>query len=231
MNPQTSELQFVEMLLDAYDSSRSEIRQRLHDTVAQRLAAAGFAAECLARNLERAGGVSNELCASAVDVVSMIHSCSLDLQAIMSSVGSAKLLDMGLMDALCVQFEQFDKRHGIRCHFEPDSTLQVGPKVAVHVFRAIEEILDCAAKQPGVSGIRIVSDTSHGTLMFSIDVTGDEGATERAIGNQDHFLPSMRAALFDGFVRTSRTESGSNVTILFARKKHQWVAPGHPPPQ
>lgn len=187
--------QLMSRVNTAHEGERARIARELHDSVAQSLLkiiySAGFALDFLKEDPSLAVDEIDEVQQRAKD-------CLRELRAIMSNLRPTSLDILGLKETMHRYAEQFEEEYAISTTVDLKGLDSIPPSVELTVFRILQEELTNVRKHSNAGSVKIVSETSLGDLILTVE---DDG-----VG----FNPRMLAA---------EQESGKHLGLMAIRER------------
>lgn len=162
----------------AREGGRQRLARRLHDELAQPLAALRLEMNWLGRELEGARG---DAVAPARAMSELVESVIGAAQEMIADLRPSVLDDFGLAEAVRWQARSFQQKVRIECvaDIEPEET-RCAQECAVAAFRTLQEMLDAVAQQPGADGVQIVLRSDEGTVTMRVQLRVRELRAELA---------------------------------------------------
>ena len=175
-------------LIKAHEEERARLARELHDDVTQRLAMLAIDAGLAERAL------SNRSQAEAIrGLRDGLGRLSEDVHALSYQLHPSILEDLGLVDALRAECENFSRRESIPAEFKlVDSVATVPNGVAICLYRVTQEALRNVARHAGARAAEVSLERENGGLHLAVwdDGSGFDPTVER--GHPSLGLASMR---------------------------------------
>ena len=200
-------------LLTVREEERKHISRELHDDLGQRLAALRNDLTLLRKGLDNLPGDSIKLARNAESIDHLLVDTIASLRRISSDLRPRPLDDLGLIAAIRVLAGDFSKNHKVRCTLDAAVVEpHLDSKIAVALYRMVQESLNNAAKHAAASEVSIKFFVTDGKLIVQIADDG-VGMAESAMRKPGSFgLIGMReraAALGGSLVVNSTPGAGT----------------------
>jgi len=176
---------FSEHLQTAVENDRMEVAREIHDDLGQACTAIGFA-------LARLKGIvvdGSEGDAASVldDIHARIGGIARSAMRICRRLRPPMLDDLGLVAAVEWMVSEFQERTAIQCHvLAPDETLSLGEKVAICLYRTIQEALTNVARHSEATDVWIDMAKNSGVVELVVRDNG-RGLTQDDLSRPDSF--------------------------------------------
>jgi signal transduction histidine kinase len=173
-----------EEIIDISEQERRRIGRDLHDGVCQHLAAIGFTAGLLKRELASVSPAHSKLARDVADRLNETLVITRDLSRGLSPVTAEdRGLESALHDLACTSTQLT----GIACQFVcPDPVLLDDTEVSVHWFRIAQEALNNATKHSSATEIIISLANTDSGLVLAVSDNGkglpESSANDKGIG-------------------------------------------------
>jgi PAS domain S-box-containing protein len=156
-------------ILTAQEVERSRIAREMHDDFTQRLAVLAIEIGKLEKVTALPGGFSNKLRAFKENLIRL----SQDVHALSRQIHPSIVEDLGLIDALRSECNNFSQRERIAVQYVPQPIpREISGEVALCLYRIVQEGLRNIAKHAGV-GVACVSLTAtNDGILLSIEDAG-----------------------------------------------------------
>lgn len=199
--------ELAQQLISTQESTLRAISRDLHDEFGQVLTALG----AMLRRADRHAPSTafrqqvHEAAEIVQDTLEKIRSLSQSLQPVI-------LEEQGLLAAVEWHLSVFERHTGVAVHYRPPGrAVEVGPGVAIHVFRILQEALNNVARHAGVEevSVRLEAEGPHLRLTVEDHGRGLPSPHKPGVG-----LAAMRerAELIGG--RLSVTRAGESGTVV-----------------
>jgi signal transduction histidine kinase len=198
----------------AREEEGTRIAREIHDELGSALTALKWDIEGLLPVVSSEGpAVQKRLEAMMRLADSIIHGA----KRIASELRPSMLDDLGLIEAIETQVQQFQNRTGITCYFDSMlDTVNLNQQQSVAVFRIFQEALTNIMRHANATRVNIVADEHAGEFLLSIRDNG-KGITEEAQSRSPSLgLLGMRerAHLIGGTINiTGADEKGTTVML------------------
>ncbi len=207
--------------LSAYQESvreaeRTRIAREIHDELGHVLTALKIDVSWLQNQLPQN---RDQLQKKANTILELIDRTITTVQRISRDLRPGLLDDLGLMDAIEWQTQEFQERTEIKCQLDlmPYEKLELDPEITTAVFRIYQEILSNIARHAKATHVIIsfseqkkhlelkVSDNGIGTTQAQVDAPDSFGL----MGIQERLYPWKGSVGIEG-----ETGRGTTVTVL-----------------
>jgi PAS domain S-box-containing protein len=158
-------------VLEAREEEKALIARELHDELGQLLTALKMDLAWLRGRGSAAGELGSRLAAMSEIVDRMVGST----RRIAADLRPLMLDDLGLTDAVHWLVDEFSGHSGVRCELEVDGEDAFGaldPKVAIAVYRALQESLTNVAKHAKATRVRVALRAGAGEVLFEVEDDG-----------------------------------------------------------
>jgi PAS domain S-box-containing protein len=166
------------------EEERTEIARDIHDDLGQQLTAVKIALYRLSKQVA-ADAAAEEGIRS---VIEMIGNGIESIRRISTQLRPVILHDLGLVEAMKWQIEEFEKRFGIpvKAWFN-GATQEIEPKIAINVFRMFQEALTNIARHSGATQAEVRLEADGERIMLEVadngkGLTVEEIKTKRTFG-------------------------------------------------
>jgi PAS domain S-box-containing protein len=154
-------------LVGAQEAERRRVARILHSETAQVAATLKMS---LDRAMRKEGGslsaIVNQARPLLGELITQVNALSLDLRP-------AMLDDLGLLPALLWYFDHYATQTKIRVHFDHvDLDRRFTPQLETTAYRIVQEILEIAAHQPGMTGASVYTWADSDILGVQIEIQG-----------------------------------------------------------
>jgi PAS domain S-box-containing protein len=201
-------------LLSAQEEERRRLARELHDDLTQRLAVMAIETGKLEMQFDSAPGPFRD---KLVELKEQMMQLSGDVHAISRQLHPSILHDLGLVDAVKSECDNFTRREGIVVTFRPKGVPSLIPQdVSLCIFRIIQESLRNIAKYAQASEAHVSLVGKDGSIHLSIKDTGIGFDPKKVKKKTGLGLASMeeRVRLIQGdFSLTSRPGKGTVIRI------------------
>ncbi len=137
---------------DAREQERIAIAREVHDELGSLLTAAKLDVAWLSNHLKDSPKLENKV----RDIESLIDKCTAAASNISRSLRPSALDNFGIVAAFDNEVREFAQRSGIACEFEHgDETMQLAPRIAISLFRILQEALANITKHAAATQVRI----------------------------------------------------------------------------
>jgi len=137
----------------AREKGRRNFAQRMHDDLAQPLAALRLEMVWATRHLAHLSGEDD---ATARKVGELVESVIAAVRSMIADLRPSVLDDFGLAEAVAWQARAFEELHGITCSSDTDSEeVRCDEERAVALFRTLQEALAVMARDSGLSRVQV----------------------------------------------------------------------------
>jgi len=198
------------------EQERKQIAQDLHDDLGQILTAIKMDLSWLEKKLKESQSGFVKKAGSIKDVVTQSIKA---VQRISANLRPSILDDLGLMEALNWQFDQFHERTGIILKLDlPDEEPELLPEQAISVYRIVQEALTNIARHADASEVQLAITMDNNELNILIKDNGI-GISENLVKSSKSLgIMNMRERVYqwDGkMVITGKEKKGTRVQISF----------------
>ncbi|WP_146678204.1 PAS domain S-box protein [Pirellula sp. SH-Sr6A] len=212
-------------ILAIADEEQRRIRQDLHDSVQQELAAAGLVTQTLLRYLDRHhDALPTSFTASckslAEKIFSSISRAHREVREISTGLVSLPHTPTALVDSLRELAARTDEIEGIHCAFACDTPGKTISIDATHLYRIAQEAVTNALKhsQPEHILIKLTTDESQHTLEIADDGKGfDTNLQASGMGIK---TMRYRAGLIGGTLSICPVENGGTLVCCRIPRNH-----------
>jgi signal transduction histidine kinase len=204
-------------IIDISERERQRIGRDLHDGVCQYLAAIGFSAAILSRDLERESSIgakrAGEIANLLQDALKRTHDLARGLSPVDRHEG-------GLESALNELASSTSRLAGISCYFVSVGPVKIRDNAhAVHLFRIAQEALNNAIKHGQAKAVVVALEASDGAVSLRVSDDGvgfDPSSCERK--GMGLNLMRYRARMLAGTLEIqSNSPAGTMVTCTIAQ--------------
>jgi PAS domain S-box-containing protein len=202
------------------EEERTNIAREIHDELGQQLTGLKMDVSWLGKKIP---GENKTIHEKINGMISLIDDTVKTVRRISSELRPGILDDLGLIDALDWQSNEFEKRTGIRCKFHSAfSEKQFKKNLSTGVFRIYQEALTNVARHAEATEIDASLEQYNGNLILKVHDNG-KGFDEAAIANKNTLgLTGMkeRASMFGGMIIIeSRMGRGTTVFLQVPLKE------------
>jgi signal transduction histidine kinase len=156
-------------LLDAQENERRRLAGELHDDLTQRLAILAIEAG----RLEKQSGCSGPAAQTLRVIRDKLITLSEDVHTISRQLHPSIIEDLGLVDSLRSEINNFTNREGIPVRFDvEEENLSLPLDVAICFFRVAQEGLRNIGKHARAQSVRISLSHRNGSLLLTIKDDG-----------------------------------------------------------
>jgi signal transduction histidine kinase len=203
-------------IIDISEREQQRIGRDLHDGVCQYLAAIGFSAAILNRDLERESSIRAQRAGEIANLLQDALKRTRDLARGLSPVDRD---EGGLESALNELASSTTRLSGISCSFICVGQVEIRDNArAVHLFRIAQEALNNAIKHGRPKTVVVALEASNGTLSLRVSDDGigfDPGSERKGMGLN---IMRYRARMLAGTLEIqSNSPVGTMVTCTIAR--------------
>ncbi len=180
-------------LLTVREEERKHISRELHDDLGQRLAALRNDLTLLRRGIDNPAEDKSRLRKNADDIDRLLVDTIAALRRISADLRPRPLDDLGLVAAIRVLAGDFSRQQNLQCVVDAsDIEPALDGKIAVALYRMVQESLHNAAKYAGANRVEIKLTADDGELVVQIADDG-VGMSEAEIRKPGSFgLLGMR---------------------------------------
>ena len=197
---------------DAREQERLHIAREIHDDMGGTLTAIKIDTAWM---IERLGECEPELLAKARGVEGLVDRCIKSANNILRSLRPSVLDSFGLIAAIEMEAEEFEKRTGISCPIsQEDEGVEIGPDASIALFRIFQEALTNIMKHAKASEVTVdIVNRKEGVDL----VIADNGVGLKEVDRQKPRSFGLRGiqervAHFNGKVEI-RSKPGKGTTI------------------
>src|SRR6516164_11685782 len=204
-------------IIDISEREQQRIGRDLHDGVCQYLAAIGFSAALLSRDLERESSIRSHKAGEIANLLQDALKRTRDLARGLSPVDRD---EGGLESALNELASSTSRLSGISCSFICVGQVEIRDNArAVHLFRIAQEALNNAIKHGHPKAVVVALEASNGALSLRVSDDGvgfdPTGSERKGMGlNIMRYLARMLAGTLE---IQSNSPVGTMVTCTIAR--------------
>ena len=206
-------------LHSAREEEGTRIAREIHDELGGALTGLKWDLERIDKTLNGAANDSNlaDVRRRISSMTTLIETTINTVRRISSELRPGVLDDLGLVDAIEWQVEQFQSRSGIKCHWTNNADgVELSREKATAVFRILQEILTNVLRHSKAANLYIkLGRDEH---CFELEVRDDgQGITESQIANSRSLgLLGMkeRALLVGGEVRITREKDAGTTVVV-----------------
>ncbi|MGC8741401.1 MAG: MASE1 domain-containing protein [Candidatus Sumerlaeaceae bacterium] len=149
----------------AREQERAHLARELHDDLSQLLAAIRMCVWQLGKTLGNAPGVQERI----QQLTELVNAAATSMRHLAASLRPGVLDDLGLVEAIRWQCEEFQKRFGIAVYFEPPSHLpEVASETSTALFRIVQESLTNVAKHAQAKNVLVRMECHSGWLSLEV---------------------------------------------------------------
>ena len=204
-------------IINISEREQQRIGRDLHDGVCQYLAAIGFTAAMLNRDLERDSSIRAE---KAGEIANLLQDAAKRTRDLARGLSPVDRDEGGLESALNELALSTSKLAGISCSFICVGPVQIRDNVrAIHLFRIAQEALSNATKHGRAKAVVIALEASDGALSLRVSDDGigfDPTCSERK--GMGLNIMRYRARMLAGTLEIqSNSPAGTMVTCTIAR--------------
>jgi len=204
-------------IIDISEREQQRIGRDLHDGVCQYLAAIGFSAAILSRDLERESSIRSHKAGEIANLLQDALKRTRDLARGLSPVDRD---EGGLESALNELASSTSRLSGISCSFICVGQVEIRDNArAVHLFRIAQEALNNAIKHGHPKAVVVALEASNGALSLRVSDDGvgfdPAGSERKGMGLN---IMRYRARMLAGTLEIqSNSPVGTMVTCTIAR--------------
>jgi len=196
------------------EEERTNIAREIHDELGQQLTGLKMDASFLSKKIPATDKATRERIAG---MMTLIDDTVKTVQRISSELRPGILDDLGLIDAIDWQSQEFQKRTGTSCIFTTSlSEMKFDRDLATGIFRIYQETLTNVARHARASSIQTRLEFGSNELLFTVEDNGT-GFHEKEIRNKNTLgLLGMkeRAMMFGGKLTIdSRIGKGTTIAV------------------
>ena len=194
------------------EQERLNIAREVHDDLGSTLTAIKLNIAWLGSRLSRE---APELIAKIKDVENLVDKCTAAANDISHSLRPSTLDCFGIIAAMEIEVDEFEKRTGISCVFNhPDEDITLGPDIAIALFRILQETLTNIMKHANASKVKVDLYNQATCVEMTVSDNGLGFTESDRIKPRSFGLRGIneRVAYFGGNVHVSGT-SGLGTTI------------------
>ena len=201
-------------LQSAREAERKHLAREIHDELGQALTGLKLEVSYLSR---RAGVENPEMRNKLGEIGRMIDGTIASVRRLATDLRPHILDELGMLEAMRWQVEQFQKRTGIPCALElPGDEIDWGPDRATAMFRILQESLTNVGRHAGATraSVRVTKNDERIVLEVTDDgrgITEDQAEHSRSFG-----LLGMqeRARMFGGALRIEAGEERGTTVVV-----------------
>lgn len=165
-----SEINNIEMIVNAQEAERQRLSRQMHDGPAQALSnfilQAEIAMRLLSVDIEQARDELNSLKASAMRTFQKVRSFIFELRPMM-------LDDLGLIPTIRRYAESYREQSGLDVNLVISGTeRRLEPYLEVMIFRALQELLGNASRHSHATMVKVYVDVGESIVKVSVDDNG-----------------------------------------------------------
>lgn len=201
------------------EDERTSIAREIHDELGQQLTGLKMDAAWLNKKIPLK---DKKVHKKISGMISLIDKTMTTVRHISSELRPRILDDLGLVDAMDWQSNEFEMRTGIRCRFKPQLKKRKFEKnLSTGIFRVYQETLTNVARHAEATKINTSLVADNGNIILKVEDNG-KGFDEAEIKNKNTLgLLGMqeRAMMFGGkIIIKSQKGKGTVVTLQVPRK-------------
>jgi PAS domain S-box-containing protein len=201
-------------LQSAREAERSHLAREIHDELGQALTGLKLEISYLAR---RAGDASGEMRGRLDGVGNMIDGTIASVRRIAAELRPQILDELGLLEAIRWQVQEFEKRAEVSCAVElPDAEIDWSTDRATAMFRILQEALTNVARHAGATRASVRVRRQENRVVLEVRDDGRGITKEQASDSPTFGLLGMRerARMFGGTLKVESGERrGTTVTV------------------
>jgi signal transduction histidine kinase len=197
---------------DAREQERLHIARDIHDDMGGTLTAIKIDTAWL---IERLNGQSPELLAKAKGIEALVDRCMKSANNILRTLRPSVLDSFGIIAAIEMEVEEFEKRTGISCPInQVDEGMEINPEASIALFRILQETLTNIMKHAKASEVTVdIANRKEGVDL----VISDNGVGLKEVDRQKPRSFGLRGiqervAHFNGKVLIS-SKPGKGTTV------------------
>ena len=202
-------------LLRVQDDERRRIARDLHDSTGQALTALKLEMAGIERELATRDAANARRLASAIETARQISD---ELRTISYLLHPPLLDELGLSSALRWYIDGFEKRSGIKVHFDLNTSARLSAEVETMFFRMIQECLVNVHRHSGSATAAIRLSQTGGMMIVEVEdqgrgIVADELAEITAGATPGVGLRGMRERIndFGGKLQIESSEKGTKI--------------------
>ncbi len=151
------------------EEERSNIAREIHDDLGQQLTAIKIDVSWIAKKTQDDEEVNKKI----DSIISMLNDTVKSIRRISTQLRPSILDDLGLIEALEWQTEEFEKRYGIAVNFvHSKDRLILDPTIATGLFRIFQEALTNIARHANATFVEVNLRTTGREIVLSIRDNG-----------------------------------------------------------
>ncbi|MFA5370934.1 MAG: ATP-binding protein [Sideroxydans sp.] len=210
---------------DVREQERVAIAREVHDELGSLLTATKLDIAWLCSHLKD----DTRLASKAKDIEVLIDKCTRAASNISRSLRPSALDTFGIVAAIDNEVQEFAQRTGISCDFEhSDETLELGPRIAISLFRILQEALTNITKHAEATQVGVSLLHNGSVVELTINDNG------RGIRDADRAKPHSfglrgifeRVAHFGGEVKLhSAPDRGTTLSVQIPCHHDETVQP------
>jgi two-component system sensor histidine kinase UhpB len=192
---------------------RADVAREIHDDIGSSLTGMKIDLALLRKKMDASPEVSERL----QDLDRLIDAAAISSRRIIRALRPT-VLDHGIVPALQWQLEEFERRHGVRVHFEhPKSEPVLDETEAVALFRIVQEALTNIAKHAHASEVTVTLFIKGRQLTLEIADNGVGLVNGRAERSGSYGIIGMRERIqsLNGWMEIEGPP-GRGVTLMLA---------------
>jgi signal transduction histidine kinase len=164
---------------DAREQERLHIARDIHDDMGGTLTAIKIDTAWL---IERLNNQSPELLAKAKGIEALVDRCMKSANNILRTLRPSVLDSFGIIAAIEMEVEEFEKRTGISCPInQVDEGMEIGPDASIALFRILQETLTNIMKHAKASEVTVdIANRKEGVDL----VISDNGCGLKEVDRQ-----------------------------------------------
>lgn len=197
------------------EQERAHMAREIHDELGQQLTVLKMDVAWLSRKLDGADETVKE---KLKDLLDLLDGTVKSVRRISSELRPSLLDDLGLVAAIEWHLKEFEKRSGIKTHFdEPESDLLLIDSVRTGLFRIFQESVTNVARHSEATKLKVHLSEEAGTIMMSIEDNGKGFDKEKAAEKKTLGILGMRerTAMMGGeYNITSTPGQGTTVVVI-----------------
>ncbi|MBY0276413.1 PAS domain S-box protein [Candidatus Binatia bacterium] len=202
---------------DVRERGRRYLAQRMHDDLAQPLAALRLEMMWGTRHFAHLSGVDETLAQKLSGLVESVIGAA---RAMIADLRPSVLDDFGLAAAVSWQARTFEEQHGITCSTAiATEDVPCDEERSIALFRSLQEILGALARDPGLTRVDVALHEVGDDVVLAVRAQGIDGEHAEIPTTTELERIRERIRRFDGGVEHSAPAGGPIELAIHVRRQ------------